>query len=107
MFAQDECEIINQRYANVLRVCSLVEDVKTLPDGDLTVVGEKGDTLSGGQKKRINLARSIYNEADIYFFDDSLAALDVKVAHQIMNNCMHGFLRDKTRLYFTNSLQLL
>ena len=54
-----------------------------LPRGDLTLVGERGVTLSGGQKARVNLARAVYHEADIYLLDDPLSAVDTAVGKQI------------------------
>ncbi|KAA0202535.1 hypothetical protein HAZT_HAZT002820 [Hyalella azteca] len=48
-----------QKYAEILRVCGLDADLKQLADGDLTFVGERGTTLSGGQKARISLARYV------------------------------------------------
>ena len=51
--------------------------------GDFTMVGERGVTLSGGQKARVSLARGIYHDADIFLLDDPLSALDVNVAVQI------------------------
>lgn len=51
-----------------------------LNHGDQTMVGEKGITLSGGQKARLALARAIYVDADIYLFDDPISAVDSKVA---------------------------
>ncbi|EAR99948.2 ABC transporter C family protein (macronuclear) [Tetrahymena thermophila SB210] len=92
------------RYKQVLKVCSLEEDISYFIDGDQTNIGEKGDTLSGGQRKRVNLARSIYKEADIYFLDDPLSALDIGVSTQIAKECFEGMLKDKTRVIFTNSL---
>lgn len=56
-----------------------------LPEGDQTFIGERGVTLSGGQKARVNLARGIYHDADIYLLDDPLSALDVNVAMSIYN----------------------
>ena len=52
-------------------------------DGDLTLVGERGVTLSGGQKARVNLARVIYHDADIYLLDDPLSAVDTGVARHL------------------------
>lgn len=52
------------------------------------MVGEKGITLSGGQKARIALARALYEEADIYLLDDPLSAVDAKVAKKIFEKCI-------------------
>ena len=56
-----------------------------LVDGDLTLVGERGVTLSGGQKARVNLARAVYHEADIYLLDDPLSAVDTAVGKQLFD----------------------
>ena len=59
------------------------QDVALLVDGDLTLVGERGVTLSGGQKARVNLARVLYHDADIYLLDDPLSAVDAGVARHL------------------------
>uniref|UniRef100_A0A6Q2WSZ5 Cystic fibrosis transmembrane conductance regulator n=1 Tax=Esox lucius TaxID=8010 RepID=A0A6Q2WSZ5_ESOLU len=61
-----------EKYEKVLRDCALQRDMELLPEGDLTVIGDRGATLSGGQKARINLARAVYQDADIYLLDDPL-----------------------------------
>ena len=53
------------RYSEVLKVCALTEDIKKFDHGDLTLVGERGVALSGGQKARVNLARAIYRKTSI------------------------------------------
>jgi ABC-type multidrug transport system fused ATPase/permease subunit len=58
--------------------------------GDQTEVGEKGLTLSGGQKARITLARAIYSKAEIILLDDVLAALDVHTSSWIVKKCLNG-----------------
>ena len=62
-----------------MKLC-FMQDIAKLSDGDLTLVGERGVTLSGGQKARINLARAIYHDADIYLLDDPLSAVDSAIA---------------------------
>ena len=59
------------------------QDIAQLVLGDLTLVGERGVTLSGGQKARVNLARAIYSNADIYLLDDPLSAVDAGVARHL------------------------
>ena len=53
--------------------------------GDLTLIGERGVTLSGGQKARVNLARAVYHEADIYLLDDPLSAVDASVGKHLFD----------------------
>ena len=78
-----------------------------LPAGDLTEIGERGVTLSGGQKARINVARAAYNDADIYLLDDPLSAVDAHVGHHLMDRLICGLLADKTRILVTHQLQVL
>jgi ABC-type multidrug transport system fused ATPase/permease subunit len=69
-------EMDGEKYERVLESCSLKKDLEILPFGDETVIGERGINLSGGQKQRIQIARAIYQDADIYLFDDPFSAVD-------------------------------
>jgi ABC-type bacteriocin/lantibiotic exporter with double-glycine peptidase domain len=69
-------EMNRDRYDKVLEVCSLNKDLEILPHGDQTIIGERGINLSGGQKQRIQIARALYQDADIFLFDDPFSALD-------------------------------
>ncbi|CAG9768726.1 unnamed protein product [Ceutorhynchus assimilis] len=95
------------RYHEVIRVCALERDLKLFPHGDRTVIGERGVSLSGGQRARINLARAIYKEADIYLLDDPLSAVDAHVGKHIFKECINGFLQDKSVVLVTHQLQYL
>lgn len=81
------------RYRKVLNVCTLEEDLEQLPHGDETIVGERGISLSGGQKARINLARAVYKNADIYLLDDILSAVDAVVGQNLFQKCIQEFLK--------------
>lgn len=96
-----------KRYANIVDVCALKKDFQLFPNGDKTLVGERGVSLSGGQRARINLARAIYKEADIYLLDDPLSAVDTHVANHLFDECIAGYLRGKTRILVTHQLQFL
>lgn len=96
---------LERRYKEVLRICCLDRDLDKLADGDLTVVGERGTTLSGGQRARVNLARALFYEADIYLLDDPLSAVDSSVAKYIFDECFKTFLKRKTVLLVTHQVQ--
>lgn len=97
------------KYDRVIDVCCLKDDVAMLPQGDLTLQGEKGVSLSGGQRSRLALARACYLEADIYLIDDTLAAVDARVGRRIFRKCLsdEGLLAGKTRIVALHQLQYL
>ncbi|XP_030759733.1 multidrug resistance-associated protein 4-like [Sitophilus oryzae] len=94
-------------YNKVAHVCALEQDFKQFPYGDKTMVGERGVSLSGGQRARINLARAIYRQADIYLMDDPLSAVDTHVGKHLFEKCIVEHLRGKTRILVTHQLQYL
>ncbi|XP_035533961.1 multidrug resistance-associated protein 4-like [Morone saxatilis] len=100
-------ELNTQKYERVIRACALKRDMELLPDGDLTLIGDRGATLSGGQKARVNLARAVYQDADIYLLDDPLSAVDAEVGRHLFEQCICGMLRNKPRVLVTHQLQYL
>lgn len=71
------------KYTTIIDVCGMHHDLIQLPYSDQSLVGERGVSLSVGQKIRLTLARALYSEADIYLLDDPLSAVDVNVANHI------------------------
>ncbi|XP_008553088.1 multidrug resistance-associated protein 1 isoform X3 [Microplitis demolitor] len=96
-------------YAKVIDACALGLDIKMLPAGDQTEIGEKGINLSGGQKQRVALARAVYTDCDIYFLDDPLSAVDSHVGKHIFENVVgpSGLLKKKTRVLVTHGITYL
>ncbi|KAM4699820.1 ATP-binding cassette sub-family C member 4 [Discoglossus pictus] len=100
-------EYVQEKYERVLRVCALKKDMLQLEDGDLTMIGDRGVTLSGGQKARVNLARAVYQDADIYLLDDPLSAVDAEVGRHLFEKCICQALRKKICILVTHQLQYL
>ena len=98
-----------QFYEKTVNACALRDDFASLPDGDQTEVGERGISLSGGQKARLTLARAVYARADIYLLDDCLSAVDQHVGRHLIDNVLgpKGLLAGKTRILATNSIPVL
>lgn len=96
-------------YERTVNACALAEDFKTLPNGDQTEVGERGISLSGGQKARVALARAVYARADVYLLDDCLSAVDQHVGRHLIDKVLgsSGLLASKTRVLATNSIPVL
>eukprot|EP00559_Dactyliosolen_fragilissimus_P007142 CAMPEP_0184860246 /NCGR_PEP_ID=MMETSP0580-20130426/5172_1 /TAXON_ID=1118495 /ORGANISM="Dactyliosolen fragilissimus" /LENGTH=1483 /DNA_ID=CAMNT_0027357283 /DNA_START=38 /DNA_END=4489 /DNA_ORIENTATION=- len=106
-------DIDEDKYQKAISCCALEHDLKLLPNGDLTEIGEKGVTLSGGQKARVSLARSVYHNASTFLLDDPLAAVDAHVGKHIFNKCivdellLGEFLQEKCVILVTNAIQYL
>ena len=102
-------EYNNTKFREIMRICGLDIDVRAFKHGEDTLIGEKGITLSGGQKARVALARAVYSEHEIYLLDDILSAVDAHVAKLIMGDCLLGYLGgyNYTRVLVTHNLQIL
>ncbi|KAL6313864.1 hypothetical protein AAG906_010283 [Vitis piasezkii] len=96
-----------ERYERVLDACSLKKDLEVLSFGDQTVIGERGINLSGGQKQRIQIARALYQNADIYLFDDPFSAVDAHTGTHLFKECLLGLLGSKTVIYVTHQVEFL
>ncbi|MBA0824858.1 hypothetical protein Goarm_021496 [Gossypium armourianum] len=94
-------------YQEVVGKCCLIKDLEMLPFGDLTEIGERGVNLSGGQKQRIQLARALYQNADIYFLDDPFSAVDAQTATSLFNEYVMRALSDKTVLLVSHQVEFL
>ncbi|KAI3684201.1 hypothetical protein L6452_33422 [Arctium lappa] len=73
------------RYEKVVKACALDKDIEAFSHRDLTEIGQRGINMSGGQKQRIQLARAVYNDADIYLLDDPFSAVDAHTAATLFN----------------------
>jgi len=77
-------------YQKVVEACCLVADFEQLRNGDLTIVGDRGVQLSGGQRARIGLARALYRDPDVLLLDDPLSAVDSRVGRVIFYDAVLG-----------------
>lgn len=96
-----------KKYNEVVNVCALDRDFELFQFGDGTLTRDTGSNLSGGQRARINLARAIYKDADIYLLDDPLSAVDNHVGKLIFKSCIQEYLKTKTVILVTHQIQYL
>ncbi|KAH9311568.1 hypothetical protein KI387_026603 [Taxus chinensis] len=96
-----------QKYKEVIQMASLEKDLENLPFGDLTEIGERGVNVSGGQKQRIQLARALYQDADIYLLDDPFSAVDAHTASSLFKDYIIGALSKKTVILVTHQVDFL
>ncbi|KAD5960457.1 hypothetical protein R6Q59_013564 [Mikania micrantha] len=95
------------RYENAIKACALSKDLELFSAGDLTEIGERGINMSGGQKQRIQIARAVYDDADIYLLDDPFSAVDAHTGTELFKKCLFGMLKEKTVLYVTHQVEFL
>ncbi|XP_016472773.2 putative ABC transporter C family member 15 isoform X1 [Nicotiana tabacum] len=95
------------KYDRTVEACALKKDFELFSAGDLTEIGERGINMSGGQKQRIQIARAVYQDADIYLLDDPFSAVDAHTGTHLFQECLMGVLKDKTILYITHQVEFL
>eukprot|EP01033_Poteriospumella_lacustris_P007252 gene7253-5217_t len=96
-------------YQRALESTLLGHDLQRWPGHDETEIGERGVSISGGQRARLSLARAVYSDSDIFLLDDPLSAVDVHVGKSLMHDCILGHLRarGKAVVLVTHQLQYL
>ncbi|KAA8650968.1 uncharacterized protein ATNIH1004_003659 [Aspergillus tanneri] len=96
-----------KRYWDVMRACALVHDIDDFEERDMTDIGPGGINLSGGQRTRISLARTIYSRAGILLLDDIFSAVDVHTAQHLFDHALTGELaKGRTRILVTHHVGL-
>ncbi|KAK5786566.1 ABC transporter C family member 3-like [Gossypium arboreum] len=100
-------EMDRDKYDKVLEACALKKELEILSLGDQTVIGEWGINLSGGQKHRIQIARALYQDAEIYLFDDPFSTVDAHTRSHLFKEVLQNKLRSKTVIYVTHQVKFL
>lgn len=96
-----------RKYEEIVHYACLKRDFELFTHGDQTMIGEKGATLSGGQKARISFARSLYSDSEVLLLDDLLSAVDVHVGKFLVKEALMKFAKDKTIILVTHALYYL
>ncbi|KAI9221227.1 P-loop containing nucleoside triphosphate hydrolase protein [Blastocladiella britannica] len=92
----------------VISICSLERDLQQWPHGLATIVGERGVSLSGGQRARVALSRAVYARAPVLILDDPLSAVDTRVARRIFDAVRNApELAHTARILVTHQLQFV
>lgn len=95
------------KYKSVIHACSLKKDLELFSHGDQTIIGDRGINLSGGQKQRVQLARALYQDADIYLLDDPFSAVDAHTGSELFKEYIMTALAAKTVVYVTHQVEFL
>ncbi|KAH8921363.1 P-loop containing nucleoside triphosphate hydrolase protein [Atractiella rhizophila] len=95
---------LEERYKAVIDACSLRQDLDELEGGDMTEIGERGISLSGGQKARVAFARSVYSKAGILLLDDILSAVDTHIAAQIVDSFSTALFENRSIVLVTHAV---
>jgi len=99
-------DINYKKYKQALELSQCVPIVSKMPEGDNTLIGEKGVRLSGGERQRLGIARALYKDSDIIIFDESTSNLDYETERKIQDAFDKEF-KDKTLIFAAHRLSTL
>jgi len=71
-----------EKYWDAIKYACLETDLAEMEGGDMCMLSDKGNNLSGGQRVRLSMARAIYADKEIVMLDDPISALDVHVGKE-------------------------
>ncbi|KAK1261109.1 ABC transporter C family member 5 [Acorus gramineus] len=95
------------KYKSVIHACALKKDLELFSHGDQTIIGDRGINLSGGQKQRVQLARALYQDADIYLLDDPFSAVDAHTGTELFKEYILAALANKTVIFVSHQVEFL
>lgn len=103
-FARDE-DIDDEKVETCLRCAQIWEDVRQMPEGTHTLIGENGTAISGGQRQRVALARAMYKDFELLVMDEATAALDMETERAVIDS-IRQVKGGKTLLMVTHHMSL-
>jgi ATP-binding cassette subfamily C protein len=101
-----DSEINYKRLEEVVKIAQIYDYILSLPDKFRTLVGEKGNSLSVGQKQRIGIARALYRNPNILILDESTSALDSVTENNFINDVFNNN-SDKTIVSISHNMNAL
>jgi ATP-binding cassette subfamily C (CFTR/MRP) protein 4 len=96
-----------EHYNAVVEACGLDVDFVTFQNGDMSIVGDRGVQVSGGQRARIGLARALYRDSDVLIADDPLSAVDARVGRLIFFEALQKLCVGKCVILATHQHQFI
>jgi len=96
-------EIDHERLISAAQKANIYEFIQTLPLRFNTVIGNEGIGISTGQKQRLFIARTIYKNPEILFFDEATSSLDAKNEREVMEN-LNAIMEGKTVVIIAHRL---
>lgn len=96
----------NEKIQEVLKICNLLPLIKKFPEGLNTYISKDSNKLSKGEIQRLNIARCILKDADIYIFDEPTSSLDEQNANEIFD-ALIDYLKDKTIIIVSHMQQII
>lgn len=90
-------------YEKALRVAHVDDFMRRLPQGDGTLIGEKGVRLSGGERQRVGIARAVFKNPQLLLLDEATSHLDIESEENIRSS-LHEFFRSVTAVVIAHRL---
>ena len=105
VFGEEPDLFSEEKFRNAIKMADLDDFITQSINGIETTVGEKGIALSGGQSQRVGIARALYNDRDILFFDEATSSLDGLTETNIINSIRK--LKNKTLFIISHNFSTI